>query len=249
MGYAEDEVVPMSRLLQPKVEAEIAFVLGRTSPTAPLDHRARCAAAVDYAVAGARDRRQPGRRLGHHASPTPSPTTPPAGSTSSAPSAGPLDEVEPVDGRDDDDASTASRSPTGTGAACLGDPLNAAGLARRARPASSASRCGPGRSSSPARSGPMVAVAPGDVVAADHHGPRHGDRHVLRRRRVSSMSDSDQGRHHRLRQHRHRPDDQGAADLRDPRDGGDGRHRPRLRRPRPRRAGSRCRPPTRASTG
>ena len=29
MGYAEDETVPMSRLLQPKAEAEIAFVLGR----------------------------------------------------------------------------------------------------------------------------------------------------------------------------------------------------------------------------
>ena len=34
-----------------------------------------------------------------------------------------------------------------------------------------------------------------------------------------------------------------------PRDGRDGRHRPRLRRPRPRRAAGRARPPTKASTG
>ena len=46
------------------------------------------------------------------------------------------------------------------------------------------------------------------------------------------MSTRHQGRHHRLRQHRHRSDDQGQP-IPAPRDGGDGRHRPRLRRPRP----------------
>ena len=48
---------------------------------------------------------------------------------------------------------------------------------------------------------------------------------------------------HRLRQHRHRPDDQGPPPLRAPRDGRDGRHRPGLRRPGPRRGASACRPP------
>ena len=37
----------------------------------------------------------------------------------------------------------------------------------------------------------------------------------------------DEGRHHRLGQHRHRPDDQDPAAVRHPRDGRDGRHRPR----------------------
>ena len=58
----------------------------------------------------------------------------------------------------------------------------------------------------------------------------------------------DEGRRHRLRQHRHRPDDQDPAAAETPRDGRDGRHRPGsdgLARA----AGWGSRRPTRASTG
>ncbi len=50
MAYSDGEEVPMSRLIQPKIEGEIAFVLGRD-----LDHESLTIAdvlgAVDYAVA------------------------------------------------------------------------------------------------------------------------------------------------------------------------------------------------------
>ncbi|MBR8640481.1 fumarylacetoacetate hydrolase family protein [Streptomyces tuirus] len=49
MQYGEDELVPMARLLQPKVEAEIAFVLADDLAEGPLDD-ARIRAAVAYAV-------------------------------------------------------------------------------------------------------------------------------------------------------------------------------------------------------
>ena len=54
------------------------------------------------------------------------------------------------------------------------------------------------------------------------------------RRAPEERDAQDQGGDHRLRQHRHRSDDQGAAALRRPRDGGHGRHRPRVRRAGPR---------------
>lgn len=50
MGYAEDDVVPMSRLLQPKAEAEIAFVLSEDLIDGPLDVE-QVRASVAYARA------------------------------------------------------------------------------------------------------------------------------------------------------------------------------------------------------
>ncbi|MEV5832726.1 fumarylacetoacetate hydrolase family protein [Nocardia sp. NPDC052112] len=50
MHYDQDTPVPLSRLLQPKVEAEIAFVLARDLVDGPLDDE-QVRGAVDYAVA------------------------------------------------------------------------------------------------------------------------------------------------------------------------------------------------------
>lgn len=50
MDIADGETVAMSRLLQPKVEAEIAFVLGRDLPNTDIT-TAELISAVDYAVA------------------------------------------------------------------------------------------------------------------------------------------------------------------------------------------------------
>jgi len=50
MEYREDQVVPMARLLQPKVEAEVAFVLGEDLAEGELDI-AQVRGAIDYAVA------------------------------------------------------------------------------------------------------------------------------------------------------------------------------------------------------
>jgi 2-keto-4-pentenoate hydratase len=50
MGYDDDARVPLARLLQPKVEAEVAFVLARDLIDGPLDYE-QVRDAVDYAVA------------------------------------------------------------------------------------------------------------------------------------------------------------------------------------------------------
>lgn len=50
MAYADGDMVPVSRLLQPKVEAEIAFVLAEDLTEGPLDY-ARMRGAVAYTVA------------------------------------------------------------------------------------------------------------------------------------------------------------------------------------------------------
>ena len=50
MGYAEADEVPMSRLLQPKAEAEVAFVLKEDLAEGDIDV-ARVRGAIDYAVA------------------------------------------------------------------------------------------------------------------------------------------------------------------------------------------------------
>ena len=182
-----------------------------------------------------------GSRTGTSASSTRSPTTPRAGSTCSA--------DQPVAARRPSTRATSrwrcridgEEVSTGTGAACLGDPLNAAGLAGRDRSRRRRRRCAPGEVVLSGALGPMVAVAAG------RHGPRRrspasGSVAAELQRKDERMSRT-QGRHHRLGQHRHRPDDQGAAAVGDPRDGRDGRHRPRLRRPGARRAARRRRPP------
>ena len=98
MLFADMEVpnggeVAVARLLQPRVEAEVAFVLGaRPRPRRPDDERG--AARDRLRAPGDRDRRQPHRRIGTSASSTRSPTTPPRRCSCSAPSHGRLRDVD-----------------------------------------------------------------------------------------------------------------------------------------------------------
>ena len=236
---------PSDRLLQPKVEAEIAFVLGADLADGALDD-AQVRAAVGLRRRRARDRRQPHRRLGHHLRRHRRRQRLQRRSTSSATERRTLDEFEPVDVEMTHDASTARSSPPA--------PAPPASATRSTRwpgwpapPATSASRCAPARSCSPAPSARWCPSRAGDAVTRRDHRPRR--RSPPRFSQEGQRMTQDQGRHHRLRQHRHRPDDQGAAALRDPRDGRHGRHRPRLRRARPRRAARRPDDRTTASTG
>ena len=123
--------IPLSRLLQPKVEAEIAFVLGRDLVDGPLDD-AQIRAAVDYAVAALEivDSRIAGWDI------TFGDTVADNGSSGLfvlGADRRTLDSFDPVAAQmqmfiDDTEVST------GTGTACLGDPLRAlAWLARTAR--------------------------------------------------------------------------------------------------------------------
>ncbi len=98
------------------------------------------------------------------------------------------------------------------------------------RPATSATRSGqvswccrapsaPWRRSGPGlRSGPNCPAA---TAARSAPSPQTSQ---------ESKHETHQGRRDRLRQHRHRPDDQGLAPVRHSRDGRNGRHRPGLRR-------------------
>jgi 2-keto-4-pentenoate hydratase len=131
MAYDEGAVIPLSRLIQPKAEAEVAFVLGADLAEGPLDV-AQVRAAVDYAVAALEivDSRITDWDISF------------ADTVADNASSGvyvlgrerrSLTELEPVDvtmsmSIDGEEVST------GTGAACLGDPLVAvAWLAHQAR--------------------------------------------------------------------------------------------------------------------
>ncbi|BAH47233.1 2-keto-4-pentenoate hydratase [Rhodococcus sp. NPDC019627] len=131
MRCAEAGPIPLSRLLQPKVEAEIAFVLGRDLVDGPLDD-AQIRAAVDYAVAALEivDSRIAGWDI------TFGDTVADNGSSGLfvlGADRRTLDSFDPVAAQmqmfiGDTEVST------GTGAACLGDPVRAlAWLARTAR--------------------------------------------------------------------------------------------------------------------
>jgi 2-keto-4-pentenoate hydratase len=155
--------VPSDRLLQPKVEAEIAFVLSADLDADDLDVPA-VRAAVDHAIAALEivDSRIAGWNIAI------------ADTVADNASSGlyvlgerrvGLDEFEPaevtmrlsVDGRQASD---------GTGAACLGDPLNALlWLARTARDRGEPLRAGQVVLSGAL--GPMVPVEPGTTVHAE----------------------------------------------------------------------------------
>jgi 2-keto-4-pentenoate hydratase len=155
--------VPSQRLLQPKAEAEIAFVLGEDLAEGPLDdeqvrgavrHVAAALEIVDSRVAGWDIAF--GDTVADNAS---------SGLFVLGENRLTLDEFEP---RDATMAMTLDGAPAseGTGAACLGDPLLAlAWLARTARELGDPLRAGQVVLSGAL--GPMVATPPGSVVTAE----------------------------------------------------------------------------------
>ncbi|MFS3127984.1 2-keto-4-pentenoate hydratase [Nocardioides sp. Bht2] len=162
MEYTEDQVVPMSRLLQPKVEAEVAFVLGKDLAEGPLDI-AQVRDAIDYAVAALEivDSRIEnwnisfGDTVADNAS---------SGLYVLGTERKTLDEFEPVEVEMSMTIDGVEVS-TGNGAACLGDPLNAvAWLAKYARDFGVPLRAGQVLLSGAL--GPMRPVEPGQVVTA-----------------------------------------------------------------------------------
>ena len=153
MAVADGGEIRSSRLLQPRVEAEVAFVLGADLDDGDLTSRAACEHAVDYAVAALEIVDSRIAAAGTSPSATPSPTTPRAGCSCWAPGAA-ARRVRTPRRHDDHEQSTAIVVSTGTGAACLGDPLNALVWLARHGARTSATRCAPARSSSPVRSAP-----------------------------------------------------------------------------------------------
>jgi 2-keto-4-pentenoate hydratase len=156
-------LVPMSRLLQPKVEAEIAFVLAADLDDGPLDV-AQVRLAVDHAVAALEivDSRIAGWdiTLGDTVADNASSGLYVLGTDQVT-----LDRFEPVEVtmQMTVDGEVVS---TGIGAACLGDPLIALSwLARKARELGAPLRAGQVILSGAL--GPMVPVRPGATVTAD----------------------------------------------------------------------------------
>ncbi|MFE3293181.1 2-keto-4-pentenoate hydratase [Rhodococcus sp. NPDC059234] len=131
MDFADGADIPMSRLIQPKIEGEVGFVLGADLIEGPLD-AAQVRGAIDYAVAALEicDSRIENWdiRFGDTVADNASSGVYVLGTERRT-----LDEVEPVevtmsmevDGRE---------VSSGNGAACLGDPIEAVvWLARTAR--------------------------------------------------------------------------------------------------------------------
>ena len=166
MDVTGADEVPMSRLLQPKAEAEVAFVLKADLADGPLDV-AQVRAAVDHAVAALEivDSRVRGWdiRFADTVADNASSGLYVLGSERRT-----LDEIEPVEltmtmSLDGEVVST------GDGAACLGDPLNAlAWLARTARDHGDPLRSGQVVLSGAL--GPMRDVHPGALVTVDIPG-------------------------------------------------------------------------------
>lgn len=166
MGYAESETIPMSRLLQPKAEAEVAFVLKADLVDGPLDVE-QCRAAVDYAVAALEivDSRIAdwNIKFGDTVSDNGSSALYVLGADPKT-----LDEVDPVD-VEMTMTLNGEQVSSGNGAACLGHPLNALSwLALKAREYGEPLRAGQVILSGAL--GPMATVPPGAVVTADITG-------------------------------------------------------------------------------
>lgn len=162
MEYADGSVVPVDAVLQPRVEAEIAFVLGADLAEGPLD-AAQVREAVDHAVAaieicGSRVADWDisfGDTVADNAS---------AGAYVLGTRRVPLTSFDPVTAEMTMtvDGETVS---TGSGAACLGDPVDAVvWLARQARDLGEPLRAGQIVLSGAL--GPMRPVTPGAVVHA-----------------------------------------------------------------------------------
>src|SRR4029079_8144163 len=221
MDVSAEEEVPSERLLQPKAEAEIAFVLGHDlvdDDFSADDVRG----AVDYAVAALEivDSRIANWDLAI--------TDTVADNASSGvfvlgTKRFSLCDFDPRNATmhmyiNDNLVSE------GSGSACLGDPLNVlAWLARTA--ASFGDPLRAGQIILSGALGPMVATppAPGSEPKSRHWAE------CRRRSRARSGHDEVQSGHHRIRQYRHRLDDQDSAHLRESRGRSDGRYRPQLR--------------------
>ncbi|MCX5529300.1 fumarylacetoacetate hydrolase family protein [Streptomyces sp. NBC_00006] len=166
MSVEDGASVPVGGLLQPKVEAEIAFVLGADLADGPLDD-AQIRAAVAHAVPALEivDSRIADWDI------TFGDTVADNGSSALYVIGGPakpLTEFEPVEA----DMTMKRHEETvsaGNGAACLGDPLTALGwLARTARDVGDPLRAGQVVLSGAL--GPMVPATAGDVFTADISG-------------------------------------------------------------------------------
>ncbi|MEU1392853.1 MULTISPECIES: fumarylacetoacetate hydrolase family protein [unclassified Nonomuraea] len=166
MAYADGDAIPVGRILQPRAEAEIAFVLGADLDDGPLD-APQVRAAIEYAVAaleicGSRIAGWDisfGDTVADNAS---------SGAYVLGTERRTLDEFDPVAvvmsmGIGGEQVST------GTGAACLGDPIEAVvWLARMARDLGEPLRAGQVVLSGAL--GPMRPVAAGDTVTATLSG-------------------------------------------------------------------------------
>jgi 2-keto-4-pentenoate hydratase len=166
MAYADGDLIPVRRLLQPRVEAEIGFVLAEDLSEGALD-QARMREAVEYAVAALEivDSRIAGwditfaDTVADNAS---------SGLYALGTGRRSLAELTPKDVEMQMSIDGAVVS-TGTGSACLGDPLEAlAWLARTARDFGDPLRAGQLVLSGAL--GPMHPVHPGAVVAAEISG-------------------------------------------------------------------------------
>ncbi|WP_239004020.1 2-keto-4-pentenoate hydratase [Nocardia panacis] len=169
MAYGHGDTIATELLLQPKAEAEIAFILAEDLAEGPLDP-ARCRRAVAEAVAALEivDSRITNWDITF------------ADTVADNASSGvyvlgterkTLDEFEPIEASMSMLIDGAEVS-TGTGAACLGDPLNALSwLARQARTFGNPLRAGQVILSGAL--GPMRPVSPGAVVEARIHGLGH----------------------------------------------------------------------------
>ncbi|ADP83343.1 2-keto-4-pentenoate hydratase [Pseudofrankia inefficax] len=167
MSYADGELIPVGRLLQPKAEAEVAFLLASDIDDASDPAVVRAAVALAFPALEIVDSRIADWKIGI--------TDTVADNASSGvfvvgATGTPLAEVEPIDvtmsmRRAGADGGSEVVS-TGTGADCLGDPLNAlAWLAATLIEVGTPLRAGDLVLSGAL--GPMVAVAPGDVFEAD----------------------------------------------------------------------------------
>ncbi|MFI6179948.1 2-keto-4-pentenoate hydratase [Nonomuraea sp. NPDC051191] len=166
MAYADGAVIPAGRVLQPRAEAEIAFVLGSDLADGPLDAR-QVRDAVEYGVAaleicGSRIAGWDisfGDTVADNAS---------AGAYVLGTERRTLEEFEPVDVVMSMSIGGQEVS-TGTGAACLGDPIEAVvWLARTARDLGEPLRAGQVVLSGAL--GPMRPVTAGDTVTATLSG-------------------------------------------------------------------------------
>ncbi len=166
MDFAPGQIVPMGHLLQPKAEAEVAFVLGKDLAEGPLDH-AQMIDAIDYGMPAIEicDSRIRGWDI--HFGDTVADNAS-AGVYVLGEPHKTLDEFTPVEVGmrmliNGEEVST------GTGADCLGDPLNAvAWLAKAARDFGEPLRAGQVILSGAL--GPMRPISPGDEVTVEITG-------------------------------------------------------------------------------